>query len=454
MMMCIDFKQPIGRQGIMREFRRLTAWASAVGLWAWVGAVPAAAETVAEFFDGRAIAIHMGFPGGGFFASAQLVGKHMGKHIPGNPKIVFLPRPGRMGTAVLDFLTLVAPRDGTHLAMPGSLGPWLPLQTRMPVKYDPLKMSYIGNVNSTGDTYLFVRADAGIRTLADLRSKPLRLGNARGAYRNFVAALNNILGARITYVGDYPAHRDAFMAMLRGDTQGVAGAGVTAGAEHRRYFPTLLKDGKAIPILRYTASTKSAHYPNVILAGRTGTTETQTQALEIAFASQVLDRPLTGPPGIPADRLKALQDAFVKAMRDPALIAEARAKKLGIENPMSGPDMKRYIEKIYALPDAAKALVRKALADTRFVENVSYTTFKAELAQVKPKGRSPHALLMFKGNGKPIVAHLDGRTTEVTASDMPVKIPPFKARALKPGMKCEVSWTGPGTTASKLVCSE
>ena len=425
-----------------------------VSLAIWLAVTPARAETVAEFYKGNTIIIHMGFPGGGFFASARLAGKHMQKHIPGNPKIILQPRPGRIGTAVLDFLAVWAPKDGTHLAMPGSLGPWLPLQTRIPVKYDPLKMSYIGNVNSAGDTYLLVRADSGIKTLADLRSKPLRVSNARGAYRNFVAAINNILGTKITYVGDYPAHRDAISAMLRGETQGVAGAGVTRGAEHRRHFPDLLRSGEALPVLRYSAATKSVDYPEVALAGLATANQTEKQALEIAFASQVLDRPLMGPPSLPADRLKALQDAFVKAMRDPALIAEASAKKLGIENPMSGPDMKAYVKRIYALPDPAKAMARKALSDKGFVQPVRYATFKAELMAIKPKGRSPHAVLMFKGKGKPMVAHLDARTTALTSFGREIKPPPFKVKSLSLGMKCEVSWTGPGTTASKLVCGE
>ena len=429
--------------------------AAAVGVLTWACTMPVTAETVAAFYKGKTIVINMGFPGGGFFASAKLVGKHIQNHIPGNPKVVFKPRPGRVGTKVLDFLEQFAPKDGRYLAMPGSLGPWMPLQTRIPIKYDPRKMSYIGNVNSAGDTYLLVRADAGIRTLADLRSKRLRVGNARGAYKNFVAALNNILGTRITYVGNYPAHRDAFAAMLRGDTQGVAGAGVTDGAEHRRYFPDLLQDGTVIPILRYTNSAKNAAYPNIILAGKYGSTAIQKQALEIVFASQVLDRPLMGPSGMPPDRLAALQQAFVNTMRDPALIAEAKAKKLGIENPMSGPDMKAYVTKIFALPKAAKAVAQKALADVSFLERVRYTTFKAELAKVKRKYRSFHAVLTFKGQkGKPVVVQMDARTTKVTVFDRPIKIPPFKARSLASGLTCEVSWTGPGTTASVLVCGK
>lgn len=433
---------------------RVLTLVSAVGVLAWPGTAPVRAETLAEHFSQRPIVIHMGFPGGGFFDSAKLVGKHMQKYVPGNPRILFSPQPGRIGTKVLDFLAQWAPKDGTHLAMPGSLGPWWLLQSKIPVKYDPLKMSYIGNVNSAGDTYLLVRSDTGIKTLANLKSKPLRVSNSRGAYRLFVAAINNILGTKITYVGDYPSHKDAFTAMLKGITQGVAGSGVTVNAEHRRYFPGLLKSGKAVPILRYTASTKSAEYPNVILAGKAAATETQKQALEIAFASQVLDRPLMAPPGMEPKFLKALQDAFMKAMKDPALIAEAKAKKIGIENPMSGPDMLAYVKKVYALPKAAKDLARKSLSDKSFVEKVKYTSFKAELTQVKQKGKSPHAVLIFKGEGKPKIAQLDARTTQLISFGREILIPPFKIKELSPGMKCDVFWTGPGTTAGKLVCGK
>jgi len=436
----------------MRDNFQTVASAAAIGFLTFFSSPEVSAKSLAEHFGERPIVIHMGFPGGGFFESAKLAGKHMQKYIPGKPKILFSPQPGRIGTKVLDFLAQWAPKDGTHLGMPGSLGPWWPLQFKVPVKYDPLKLSYIGNVNSAGDTYLIVRPDAGIKTLDDLKSKSLRVSNSRGAYKFFVAAINNILGTKITYVGDYPSHKDAFTAMLKGETQGVAGSGVTANAEHRRYFPGLLKDGKAIPILRYTAATKSPGYPQVILAGQAGATEIQKQALEIAMASQVLDRPLMGPPGMPPKYLKALQDAFMKAMKDPALIAEAKAKKIGLENPMSGSDMLAYVRKIYALPKAAKELVKKALDDESFVEKVKYTSFKAELAQIKPKGKSPHALLLFKGKGKPVAVHLDARTTQLTSSGREIKIPPFKVKELSPGMKCQISWTGPGTTAGALVC--
>ncbi len=156
---------------------------------------------------------------------------------------------------------------------------------------------------------------------------------------------------------------------------------------------------------------------------------------------------------MPPEYLKVLQDAFMKAMKDPELIAEAKAKKIGLENPMSGPDMLAYVKRVYALLHAAKKLAKKALSDDSFVEDVKYTTFKGELTKATPKGKSPHGTLIFKSNGKFVTVHLDARTTQLTSSGREILIPPLKIKEMSAGMKCDISWTGPGTTAGKLVCN-
>ena len=94
----------------------------------------------------------------------------------------------------------------------------------------------------------------------------------------------------------------------------------------------------------------------------------------------------------------------------------------------------------------------KALADSSVVEIINYFSFNAELAEVKPKSKNPHALLLFKGKGKLAAVHLDARTTQLTAFGREIIIPPFKVKELNPGIKCEKYWTGPGTTAGNLVC--
>ena len=83
---------------------------TALGIFIWQFCSPVTAETVAEFYQGRSITIHMGFPGGGFFASAQLAGKHMQKHIPGNPKLYLSLDQGGSARLCLIFWHIGHPR--------------------------------------------------------------------------------------------------------------------------------------------------------------------------------------------------------------------------------------------------------------------------------------------------------------------------------------------------------
>ena len=73
------------------------------------------------------------------------------------------------------------------------------------------------------------------------------------------------------------------------------------------------------------------------------------QILGIVLSAQALGRPFFAPPGVPADRVKALQDAFLATMKDPEFLSEAAGQKFEIEA-TSGPDMAAYLDRLYATP--------------------------------------------------------------------------------------------------------
>ncbi len=51
--------------------------------------------TTHEFYKGKVIRIVVGFAaGGGFDTYARTIGRHMGRHIPGNPTIIVENMPG------------------------------------------------------------------------------------------------------------------------------------------------------------------------------------------------------------------------------------------------------------------------------------------------------------------------------------------------------------------------
>jgi hypothetical protein len=87
------------------------------------------------------------------------------------------------------------------------------------------------------------------------------------------------------------------------------------------------------------------------------TTPEYKQILEVLLSNQGFGRPFFAPPGVPADRAKALQDAFMATMKDPEYLAEAAQYKFDIA-PIDGAAMASYVDRIYATP---VPLLRRAI---------------------------------------------------------------------------------------------
>jgi tripartite-type tricarboxylate transporter receptor subunit TctC len=74
------------------------------------------------------------------------------------------------------------------------------------------------------------------------------------------------------------------------------------------------------------------------------------QAIEFLFAGVVgLGRPFIAPPGMPAERMKMVQDAFMTTMKDADFLADAKKQKLDVV-PTDGEHFPTLVKKIYATP--------------------------------------------------------------------------------------------------------
>src|SRR5204862_955748 len=75
---------------------------------------PARTDPVADFYAGKSINLVIGYaPGGGYDLYARTLGRHIGRHIPGNPSIVVQNMPGAGSLKAASFLYGIAPKDGT-----------------------------------------------------------------------------------------------------------------------------------------------------------------------------------------------------------------------------------------------------------------------------------------------------------------------------------------------------
>jgi len=319
-----------------------------------------AADPVAQFYAGKQIDLVIGSSaGGGYDTYARLVARYMGRYIPGNPAIVPQNMPGAGSNKAGGYIYSVAPKDGTAI---GAVFPGIilqPLIGHVPTPHDPSKFIYIGSANS--DAYMCIaRKDAPVHTFKDLLSQTLIIAGAtEGATTHDLPVVeNNLLGAHFRIVSGYPGMRENTLAIEKNEVQGVCGYG---WASLESQHPEWLTKGFINIIVQ--ESIKGYAKLNDMGVPRTADfakSEEDRQALELLYSQGIFGRPYVLPPGVPAERVAALRKAFMQALHDKALLADAAHVKLDIDA-MSGEDLQALVTKLFALPPSIAAKVKAAI---------------------------------------------------------------------------------------------
>jgi tripartite-type tricarboxylate transporter receptor subunit TctC len=314
---------------------------------------PARAEDkVADFYQGKKITLIVGYgPGGGYDLLARLLGRHMGRYIPGNPDIIVQNMPGAGSMAAANFIYSIAPKDGTTIGLFGSDIPLIGLLgTNSAVRFDPRKFSWLGSSSSyANDAFiLLVRADAAVKSIAEAtrpNGPPLVLGGSGAGGRDADAPkiLHDTLGLNIKQILSYPDSPSLFLALERGEIDGRMFDYSAVKANKPQW---LKPNGGFNILLQYARSTRHPELPNVPTARELAPNNSARELIEFAETPILtMSRPFTAPPGVPTDRFEALEKAFVAVHRDPQFLAEA--EQLGLDiSPVDGKDMREALEKM------------------------------------------------------------------------------------------------------------
>jgi tripartite-type tricarboxylate transporter receptor subunit TctC len=322
-----------------------------------------AQQSVADFYRGKTITCYIGYgAGGGYDLFARTISRHMSKHIPGNPAILPVNMPGASSMILGNHLARRAPQDGTAFGAVNSALVFDALfaGSESKAQFRGPDLTMIGNAVSSASV-LIAWHTSGIKTIEDLRHKPLIVGATARSGDTYILplAIKNVLGLdNIRIITGYPGTRENALALESGELTGRVWdmEGIKAGR------PQWLKDG-SINILAQLAPRKMPEVPaEVPLVKDFVANDEDKKVLDIIFTSTILARPYVAPPGIPAERVTALRDAFMATMKDPEFLAETNRLQLTID-PTSGEEMEKIVRDAYALPEAVIQKVRKALAD-------------------------------------------------------------------------------------------
>src|SRR5215475_1315151 len=328
-----------------------------------ISAGPLAADPVADFYRGKTITCFIGYGvGGGYDLFARTISRHMPRHIPGNPTILPVNMPGASSMVLGNHLAKRAPQDGTAIGAVNSALLFDPLFAGAETKaqFQGPEMTMIGNAVSSA-AVLIAWHTSGIKTIDDLRHKPLIVGapSRTGDTYLLPLAIKNTLGLdNLKLITGYPGTREIVIALERGELTGRVWdmEGIKAAR------PDWLKNGNINLIAQLAPQAMPEVPAGVPLVKDYVPNNDDKKVLDVIFVSTILARPYIAPPGIPADRAKALREAFMATMRDPEFLVEVGKLQLNI-SPTAGEEMERIVADAYAQPDAIVQKVRKALVD-------------------------------------------------------------------------------------------
>jgi len=414
----------------------------ALVLSAGLAVASARADAVADFYRGKTVEIHVGFAaGGGYDAYARFLARHIGRHIPGKPSVVVRNRPGGATLALANVLYAKGPHDGTVIGMVARGIPTHALLGGTGTRFDPEKFYWVGSMNNEVSTCTLA-ARTGVADFSGLLEKKIAVGGqgASSDADQFTNFVNNLMGTRMRLITGYPGTAVTVLALDRGEVDGICGWSWTSLKRMR---------GKAVAagelkVIMQMALRKHRDLPDVPLITDLARTEDQRRQMELLFARQTFGRPFLLPPGVPMERVDALRTAFAATMGDPAFVGEAG--KAGMETDwVSGEEVQKLIGHVLATPAAVVAAARRNIFPKGPVETapLSYIDAIGRIDSVKRGGRG---VILAIGDKKISAAVAGGRTA--------IRIKGKKAGhgAIKVGMRCRISYLGPGTTARSLEC--
>jgi tripartite-type tricarboxylate transporter receptor subunit TctC len=314
-----------------------------------------------KFFAGKTITIYCGYnPGGSYDLYARMVARHLGKHIPSNPGVTVLNMPGAGSLKAANFLYQAAPRDGTAL---GLVVETLPLEQAVKnaaVQYDASRFTYIGRLASSNNVFL-VWDTSPVQSLEEAKKKEITLaGTGPGSIAEIIPTLTNTLvGTKFRIIGGYPASNEAMIAMERGEVHGSSTSWTAIKVGKKDW----LRD-KKIKIILQTAPERAHDLQDAPSLSELGNTPEDKQVFALYASGSAIGRSLIGPPGIPADRVRLLRDAFQATMRDPEFLAEAKKLEVDVD-PLSGEALTAIVQKTLSLPEAVRARAEAAFGRTQ-----------------------------------------------------------------------------------------
>ena len=289
--------------------------------------------------------------------TARNVSALLGKYIPGHPTIVPENMPGAANTRAAEYLYNEAPRDGTVLlvAAPSIVLTQLLTPT---VKYRAEEFSWLGRITPLTQVG-FVAHAAGVGSIENAKTRDVMVGATAPTTPAAMVpwALNRLIGSRFKVVRGYVGDTDLFIAVQRGEIDGIGSVGLNAVSQ-RGWIAQ-----KQIDVLYAISNKRLTALPNVPAVAEFAGNERDRAVLRLLTSMSDIGVTVVLPPKVPPPRVAALRQALVDLIKEPEFIDAERG--IGIDvDPLSAADVGGIVSRVTGAPkdivDALKLAIEPA----------------------------------------------------------------------------------------------
>lgn len=323
-------------------------------------AMPARAASVEDFYKGKTIQFIVGgSAGGGYDTYTRLIARYFSQYVPGKPATIVQNMPGAAMLISANYTYNGAARDGTVI------GHWsgpLILQHMMgnpAVQFDGRKFGWVGM--PTADQLICITTErSGIRTAEDWRKSKTRVklgaigpGTSGTDDTKLLAAATDF---PLQLIEGYKGTADIRIAAETGEVDGTCAFGWQSA---KVTWANALK-AKQIHVVLQTMLESHPELKGVPLAIDYAKTDEGKKLLRIASELYGKQRLYSLPPQVPEPRVRTLQKAFMSALKDPQLVAEAEKAKLEID-PIDGSGVEKMVNGLYEIEPAVVSRVKQIL---------------------------------------------------------------------------------------------
>lgn len=290
-----------------------------------IGLSGASATAQEDFYRGKTVSVVIGSKSGTLSLAAQIVARHIGRHIPGQPASVSQQMPGGAHLVATNYVYNVAAADGLTLLAVNPQVAMAQLAKMPAVRFDIRKFEWLGSAGSDG-VLLAVRADLPYKSFEGLKRAPTPLvvgSTAPGSNsHDFPMLLKEFAGANFRLLTGYASNTDVFLAIQRKE--------VDAWTALTTTVKLAAAQGIVRPLVR--ARTPVPELDHLPIDEALATDPIGRSLMAIRGIPLAIGRGFAVRPGTPPDRIAALKAALAATVADPKFQAEAKATTIEAEH--------------------------------------------------------------------------------------------------------------------------